>query len=489
MWINVFFRIASLVILASLMLACENPIDNRAKHSGISVDTNAYYAAYQKGNEGDWQIIHSENTLFELKTVTFAVSENKEAYGMVFVCPSQEEGSPNEVYVYYGTAEEMSLIDFNCKKSLGDVGKKAIYGSVKGVTIADLANPQGELVRLAMLDQTLDVWEAYALTVRSGKRDIIALKGRQSGNDLEPDSILIRRNMNVPATAEPLSEILDFDNASSSTFVKRFSESDRSTVNISGNAEGNKLQASVSFISKNATTIRLQSSAKDKFTFLPVPLLEYTGDGAKTNRSEFNPGEGHGLSVIAVSEDGVERSKAIKFFTTSEGLTHNLHLLKPITRSPQLSAKSVDDSQSVILKWNRYQDDVSGEASFYQWLIKGTAADFLTDKAPTVKASRVVWHVAVTSGWLAAVGASGEIFTLVLPAHFELGAYDGAITVDSDWRHEWGFKAGTVLSWEMSAITANEKSTVEDVVDYLSNGKFGKDLAFSEVKVNSTLSK
>jgi len=477
--------------------ACEQ-IKNAFDHSAISVDTNAYYSVYQKNSGDNWRVIVSDNVSFIFKAITFTLDDSDAGFGVVFVCPSSRADRPHEVHVYYSTKPEMELINFNCRKSLDEIIEKPIYGSVSGVQMADTANPDGEFARLAISnDVTVDAWEAYAAIVRSGTRDIVGIKGKHAGDGgVLPEKFLIRRKLQLAASAVPFSQNVDFSGVDISFYTKNFSESSRSIVNITGKNQGDIVQSNISFLSRNKTVLDMLSSSQDNFSFLPIPLDEFTetiDDFVRT--SEFNPGEGHELHVSAQSTDGSVTREVSKFFTVSEGVVHDMNLPAPIADTPLLALKEIDDMQGISLNWNKYQDVASGNTHMYRWEVEGESAAHLPDKVPTEEIGRVKWHITVTPGWLSAVGATGTNYTLVVPTHYEDGESDGVIDKDDAWRKEWGFRATTPVNWQMSAVSVTytdeddddiEDNNAGDVIDYLLNRNIDEDLQFSQVYVSST---
>jgi len=492
-------KVLALTLTALLLSACEQ-IKNAVDHSAISVDTNAYYSVYQKSNSDNWRAIITDNFTFGFKTVTFNLDDSDAGFGVVFVCPSSRPDRPHEVHVYYSTKSEMELINFNCRKSLDEIIEKPVYGSVSGVQMGDAANPEGEFARLAISsDVALDVWEAYAAVVRTGTRDIVGVKGKHAGDGgILAEKFLIRRKLQLAASAVPYSQNVDFSGADISFFTRKFDENSRSIVNITGKNQGDIVQSNISFLSRNKTVLDLLSSTQDSFSFLPVPLDKFTETVDDFVRiSEFNPGEGHELLVSARSSDGSATREVSKFFTVSEGVVHDMNLPAsvPDKDKPRLALTKIDDMQSIDLNWNKYQDAASGNTRLYRWEVEGESAAHLPDKAPVETIGRVKWHITVTPGWLSTVGVIGTNYTLRVPTHYEDGQSDGVIDKDDAWRKEWGFKATTPVDWQMSAISVTQTDENDDgiednnagnVIDYLLNRNIGENLQYSQVYVNST---
>lgn len=481
-------KLFGILVAAMLLSACEQ-IKNAKDHSAISVDTNAYYSVYQKSNTDIWRTVIKDNATFGLKTVAFTLEESNDGFGVVFVCPSDRADRPHEVHVYYSTYSEMELINFNCRKSLDEIIEKPVYGSVSGVEMANTGNPEGEFARLAISnDVEVDAWEAYAAIVRTGTRDIVGIKGKHAvDGSLLPEKFLIRRKLQLAPSAVPYSQNVDFSGVDLSFFTRKFNENSRSVVNVTGNNQGDIVRSKISFLSRNKTVLDLLSSTQDSFSFLPVPLDKFTetvDDFVKN--SEFNPGEGHELFVSAQSSDGSVTREVSKFFTVSDGVVHDMNLPSPISNQPAVALKKVDDMQSIILNWNKYQDATSGDTRLYRWEIEGEAAAHLPDKVPTETIGRVKWYVTVTPGWLNAVGVIGTNYTLVVPTHYEDGQSDGVIDKDDAWRKEWGFRATTPVNWQMSAVSVTENNKAGDVIDYLLNRNIDEKLQFSQVYVSST---
>ena len=487
-------KVLSLMTLIFLLSACEQ-LRNAVSHTAVTVDTNANYSAYQKTSADSWKVIAEQNSTFGFKTNTFTVDDPQSAYGLVFVCPSERADLPHEVHVYYSTEEEMELIDFNCRKSLDDIIEKPIYGTIKGVKMAELdgsANPEGEFVKLAVAkDLTLDAWEAYAVMVRTGTRDIVGLKGKQSVTGvIKPEKFLIRRRVQLAASAVPLILDVDFSDDSFLYFSRAFNENARSNVNILGRNDGDVIRSSLSFISRYKTVLNLETSTQDSFSFLPVPLDEYTETiNDFTEPSEFNPGEGHELIVseVSVASENKEQvnREVSKFFTNSEGINHEMVLPKAISNQPLVALRNVGDMQSIVLNWKDYQDSAVGKTRLYRWEIEGLAAAPLEKKLPKKNIEQVKWFVSVTPGWLKAVGDTDGNHILIIPTHYKKGASGGEVSVDDSWLKEWGFKHTTSVSWKMSAVSVAHTNTAQEVIDYLLNRNISDNLQFSQVFVHS----
>lgn len=481
--------ISTLIVV--LLSGCEQII-NAVDHEAVTVDTNAYYSVYQKTSSDSWRIMTSDNINFGLQTTTFTLGDSQSAFGVVFVCPSRRADRPHEVHVYYSTKAELELVDFNCRKSLDEIIEKPLYGAVKGVAIASSVNPDGEFVRLAMSrDVALDAWEAYAVMVRTGTRDVVGLKGKQAADGLvKSEKFLIRRKVQLAASAVPFPLDVDFSGVDFSFYTENFDENSRSIVNITGKNQGDIIQSNLAFLSRNKTVLDLVSSTEDSFSFLPIPLKKYTQTVDDfVNRFEFNPGEGHELLVSANSStDGAVTRETSKFFTVSEAVVHEMHLPKAISDAnrPSLALVNTGDMQRIALKWNKYQDPESGETKIYRWKVEGLAGEPLPDKKPAEDVGQVNWFITVTPGWLNSVGSTDGKYALVIPTHFENGQSDGSIDKDDYWHKEWGFKASTPVSWQMSAVSAAQNNKAEDVIDYLLNRNIGDDLQFSQVYVRSS---
>jgi len=483
---NSIYRWILLFLLIPLLLACE-ALSNKVDHSSVSVDTNAHYAVYQKAPTKEWIPITSNNLFFGFKTVTFTVDDEQSAYGIVFVCPSSRTDRPHEVHVYYSTKAEMSLIDFNCRKPVDEIIEKPLYGNLVGVRMGDIST-EGEYVRLALSSNVmLDAWEAYAAIVRAGTRDIVAVKGSQPvAGEIEKKDFLIRRKVQLPISDDPFKIDIDFSGSSLSYFNKAFDSDSESTVNITGASAEDVIKANIGFLSRNKTQLNLVSSNQSSFTFLPVPLEEFTGVVNEfVNRFEFNPGEGHELLVSVSADDKITREVS-KFFTTSEGEVHALNLPKPISAPPLLALRQVGGLQSLALNWRAYQDDASGITRMYRWVVDGFAAPALETKPASVAVEQVRWHINVTPGWLNTFGITSGEYTLVIPTHFEGAPGNVTITDNDFWRQEWSFQTRSPVGWQMSAISVTRDNKAEAVIDYLLNRNFDESLQFSQVYTRST---
>jgi len=476
-------RLIGVALVVLVLAGCQNLLNDDAEdRSTVTVDSNAYYAVFKKSEHDEWRIMRADNTGFAPKTMTMTVSKSA-PYGAVFVCPAQRAGEKTEVHIYYATSTEMRFLDFSCRKALDDTVDLPVYGDLKGIETADYEHPTGDVVRLALSDEvTFDAWESYAANVRLGKRDFIGVKGLYESNVFKPKSLLVRRNIVVSAKTG----VVNLDFAQDNDDLTAFSEASRSMVNIEGLQAEEQLEADVSFISLNKTSFSLEKSINPSFDFLPMPLEKITTNNSSFIASDkFHPSEGHVLSVLVKSQEGLVARQSLKLFTESNGEAHDLYLPKNITTSPLLLSKITNELQEMVLQWERYQDEKQGAARLYQWKIAGVSAEFLEDKEPAFISNDLEWHVTVTHEWLTVIGADKESIILSLPTYFEIGDKQGEITEHDYWRREWSFRPDTSTSWEMSVATASAESTTESLVDYLTNKNVTDDFQFSQVFVRS----
>ena len=477
-----------ILVLFAVMLAACDFLENKVNHTAVSVDTNAFYSVYQKKPSDSWRVL-TENNIKGLETITFTVADKNTAFGVIFVCPSKQGDRAHEVHVYYATKAEMERLNFFCLISIDEIIMKPMYGGVNGVTMADINNASGDVVRLAFSkDQSLDVWEAYATLVRSGTRDIVGIRGKSIGEGIiSPERFLIRRQFPLAANTEASNLDVDFSGRDSSYYTAAFDPNTASTVNIIGAKNEDSISAKIGFLSRSQTLLKLDESSSDSFTFLPVPLQEFTEIVDEFyNPFEFNPGEGHELVVTAKAADGLVSREVTKLFTLSDNVTHNVQLPEPVQNFPQLALNKNGDVQNLVIKWNAHNDAASGQTRVYRWIVQGQAADYITDKVPENIVDDVKWHITVTPGWLNAIGARNE-YTLVIPTHFENGLSNVEnIKVKNSWRKEWSFKVSSEVQWEMSAIAVADENKADAVIEYLLNRNFENDIQFSQVYTRSS---
>lgn len=482
--INRVSRLISGVLVMLVLSGCPGLFDAPPEErSTVTVDSNAYYSAFKKSESNEWRIMRANNASFAPKTMTLTVVKDA-PYGAVFVCPAQRIGEKTTVNIYYATSAEMGFLDFSCRKTLEDTVDLPVYGELTGIEIADLDHPTGDVVRLALSDEvTFDVWESYAANVRTGKRDFVGVKGVYEDRKFKPKSLLVRRNINV---SKLKSGIVNLDFTEDNARLTAFSEASRSTVNIEGLQAEEQLEADVSFISLNKTSFSLEKSISPNFKFLPMPLEKIIDSSLfSISPDQFYPTEGHVLSVMVKSKEGLVTRQSLKLFTESNGETHNLHLPKNILTRPQVSSKIENELQAMDLQWARYQDEEQGAARLYQWTIAGVAAKYLEDKEPAFVNDDLEWRLTVTQAWLTAIGAGKENIILSLPTYFEVGDKTGEVTEYDYWRREWSFRPDTVISWEMSVATASADNSTESLVDYLTNKNLTDDFQFSQVYIRS----
>ena len=477
------FVILLLVALTLLMTsACERTVVSR---TGVSVDTRAYYTAYQKNPTSPWRQINFNNRSYTLETQSFTVDKPTDPYAVVFVCPSKRRDVPHQVFVYYATAAEMTLLDFGCKKPPADIVKKPLYGKIGGVTLADLEDPQaGELVHLALSStDSLTALEAYAAKVPVGQRDVVAFKGKQIASAnvvIKPEAFVIAREVSSLSEA---SERVDVAFGSAlGGYSADFDPANESSVAITGVNAGEDFSAEVSFLSTNKSLLKLVQTKQQSFQFTPVPLDEFTGAdlGGFFNSNEFYPGEGHELSVTVGSADGQIEREVRKFFTVSNAATHKLHLPRAIDFSPTLSLQSITQFQKMSMAWPEYEDIAAGKTQLYRWVFDGTAAQVSGEKQPDPIISQVRWYVHATPGWLNLVSETAGNLSLTLPVKYDVDVVRDGENVDV-WPDDWSFRAATTVDWTFSVFSSDEQGDSGAIVEYLLNRNIVENYTFTQV--------
>ena len=475
------------VLLLMLLLGgCEN-IDI-VKRTGVSVDTNAYYTAYQKAPTDAWQQINFDNKIYTGKTLSFAMNEPTDSYGVVFVCPSKRRDLPHDIYVFYATAAEMTLLDFKCRKAQDEIVTRALYGKISGVNLATSANSDGELVHIALSSTvSSNVLEAYAEQVPTGRRDAVAYKGKHSlaGNFIEkPEAFLITRNIGSSTSVDSEKINLGFDSGSS--YSANFNFAHESPVTISGKNDTDNMSASVSFLSQNKSLLKLFETTQTSFSFVPIPLDAFTSKvEGFFNQNEFIPGEGHELNATVYSADGKIDREVRKFFTLSNAQPHNINLPKAIDFPVSLTPKSTGKYQFIDSTWSEYNDVGSGKTQLYRWVIDGSAADLPADKKPDVEVTKVRWNVHVTPGWISNLSRTSGSFSLTLPVNFESSAQKRGVSVDV-WSDDWSFETGTSLEWEFTAFATSDKGSSGAVIEYLLNRNIVENYTFTRASMRSS---
>jgi len=480
-------KLVGFISLFAALAACENTV----KHISMTVDTNAYYSAYQRKPADEWRPLDYGNSRYDIRTLTFNVENENTPYSLVFVCPSSRGDLPHEVYVYYSTAKEMNLIDFKCRRAAVDIITKPLYGKVLGVNTADSINTQGEFVHLGLSrDVSLNVHEAYAAIVASGQRDIVGYKGKQAidSNIVQsPEKFIIQRGISLALTEKPQEVDVDFSGDSSTFYTKDFNPTSISTVSISGLAENEQLSAKVGFLSEKKTYLELASSKASSFSFLPVPLTN-AEDVDDASFSNFNLGEGHELEVNVLDDEGKVSRQARKFFTESNSEVHEMRLPPVISNTPALSLQNQGDLQQISASWKQYQtgdDELS--AKLYRWELTGIAAPYLETEKPATIVGAVKWIISITPGWLEGSSNSGGSYAMRLPTDFDTDVFGPQGDKFYVWRKEWGFRASSPVDWEMSAISVSDNANSQDVVDYTLNRNFVRNFSYGQVYLRDSI--
>lgn len=482
-----FLRVGAVLLCLQLLSACENKVN----HTSVSVDSNAYYAVYQKDLGEAWKTVSYDNTDFGFETITFNVDGVSSPYSVVFVCPSSRVDRPHEVFIFHTTPAEIKLLDFKCRKVEEDIVQKALYGEVLGVQMASSTNPQGEMAVIGVSkDVSIGAHEAYASLVKGGSRDFVAMKGKLQGIWIgQPEVFYIKRSVNIGLSLLPFTSNVDFTGNDIGVTLRNFNEAERTTININNTNAGDVLDANIGFLSRNKTFLELAKSQQPNFSFVPVPLDEYTQpvDGF-VNAWEFYPGEGHELKIQTYNAEGKVSRQFWKLFTKSDASKNiTVNLPTALGGSTALALQNDDDLQSIIVNWNAYSDFSVGNTGIYQWTFQGLAAPYEAGLKPTVVAEHVKWIVTVTPGWLASASRSSGNYTLLLPTNFNTLVKDFSNNLKNGWRKEWGFRASSPVDWELAAITISNGSTAEDVVNYLLNRKFQKGFEFTQSYTRSTI--
>lgn len=482
---RVNIRLLIVLVLISLFVsACENTVS----HTSVTLDSNAVYAVYRKSPSDEYRVIAHNNNRYSLKTVTFTVEKKTSPYTMLFVCPSNRGNNPHEIYIYYATAEEMNIVDFKCRRADEDIIEKPVYGKVSGVSVANSQDNIGEIARVALSNEvSLDAHEAYALIVKSGQRDAVAYKGKQSVSGLvvdKPETFYIERGKALALTTDPQVIDVDFNGGEIGVYVSEFG-SEPSSVTVQGLNEGERLTSTLGFLSEKKTYLELKASEAQSFSFTEVPLTVADED-VKLEESNFHPGEGHELIVTAHDSNDDEARKYTEIFTVSKDKIHNIALPSTMSNSPAATLINLGDLQEIIVSWNSYLN--SGfTTGLYRWQFEGLAAPHQEGEAPDIEVNNVKWVVYVTPGWLKQIGGTKNSYALKLPTDFELNLKDDVGDPIYAWRKEWAFRASTVVNWELSAFSMSEEARANDIVEYLLNRKFDKSFSFTQANIRNSI--
>lgn len=485
-------KIVSLLIATLLITSCDSRVV--IERVGVSVDTNAYYTAYQKASTSEWNQINFNNAAYEPETLSFTLEELTDSYGVVFVCPSQRRGVPHKVFAYFATGAEMTLLDFSCKKPPQDVLQSSMYGVINGVTPATLANPQGELVKVALSStRTVTALQAFAAEVPIGTRDVVAIKGLQKAgeNTIDtPKQFAIYRGF-TELNEKPQKTDFSFDGSSFANslpgYSADFNQADESSVVITGVNENDVLLTEVGFLSINKTLINLVSTDQSTAKFLPVPLDEFTNAdlGGFFNLNEFQPSEGHELSATVKTADGLIEREVREFFTLPISL-HTLNLPKAIDFAPTFLVTNEKALQKINPVWSEYKDDASGKTQLYRWVFEGSAGKLSGKNLPSVEVKGVQWLIHITPGWLSNANRTAGTFSLSLPVKFDSVATSGGRSVDV-WSDSWSFESGTPIDWELTVFVTDEKGSSGAIIEYLLNRNFAENYRFSKVYLRSSV--
>lgn len=453
-----------------------------ATKTAVSINSNAYFTVFQDATGSAWQtrLGSWRNAQYRPITISFTVPNTSSPYGITFACPSTNGNKPHEVFVFYATPAEMDVIDFNCKKSQDDIVLRSIYGKVEGVNISSSENFIGEQARISLSkDVTLNAWEAYAVTLRSGARDAVGFKGEQKlGQQIDQDVFYIHRNAAFGTSSDPQRVDIDFSGDNIAVFAEPFNPANTSVVNVSGISAGEVVDASVGFLSANQSLLTLAKSDQASFSFVPVPLKLFSGSVSNfLNKDEFNPGEGHELIVETRDIDGKPLRRASKFFTTSNATTHNIVLPQIVPAAPLVGLRNTGEAEEPVVNWSAFSDSAAGVTQLYRWHFNGLAAEPKADQPSNVNVDEVDWTVYVTPGWLKAINGSTQNYSMVIPSEYPVFAMDVDPVTNKNfvaytWRQEWSLKASSALDWEYTAITVGEKFSAKDVIDYILNRQF-----------------
>lgn len=483
------FKFIAIVGTLIALSACENT----TVQTSMTVDSNAYYSAYQRKPTDEWIALDYNNARYDITTRTFNVENDSTPYSIVFVCPSSRGDQAHEIYVYYSTAKEMNLIDFKCRRAAADIISKPLYGKILGVKTADKIDPQGELVHLGLSrDVALDVHEAYAAIVTSGSRDIVAYKGKQASDSnavQTPETFIIQRGVSLALTIKPQEIDVDFRDGSSTFYKTSFDPALRSNVVINGLAQNENVSAKVGFLSEKKTYLALARSSSPNFSFIPVPLTA-ADDVESATRENFKAGEGHELVVNVTDADGLISRQVSKFFTESNAVNHSMFLPPAISNQPALSLVNEGDLQQITAAWKPYETgSVEQPTRMYQWVFTGIAAPYLEGQNPRVNVGAVKWIVSITPGWLE--GTSNAInngsFAMRLPMSFDTNVLSQKGDKIYVWRKEWAFRASSPVDWELSAISVSDDANSQDVVDYSLNRNFVRNFSFAQVYLRDSI--
>ncbi len=479
-----FFRLIVVSCFVPLFSAC----DNTVSHTSMTLDSNAYYAVYQKSPTDKWRVISYNDTRYGLKTVTFTLEDDTTPYTLVFVCPSNRGDNPHEIFVYYATAKEMDLVDFKCRRANEDIIKKPVYGKVEGVSIVDSKNSLGEIAYIALSkDVSLNAHEGYAAIVQSGRRDAVAYKGKQKENGLdaiEPEEFYIERGVLLALTTNPQAVDIDFSGKKNGVYVGKFATGVSSSVEIFGLGDNESVRSKLGFLSGKKSYLELKESAATNFSFVDVPLT-LAAEDATLEESNFHPGEGHELIVDVFDENGSEIKKFTKLFTIPENKKHAIRLPTELSDKTTTKLNNVGNLQEIVFNWKAYQSNEMA-AELYRWQFIGIAAPYNEDEKPDVDVNQVKWSVYVTKGWLDHMSETTGSYTLKLPTDFNVVVNDSLGDPIYVWRKEWGFRESTPIEWEMGAITISAEGRSNDVVEYLMNRNFNKSYSFSQANIRGS---
>lgn len=482
-----------IISLSLLLFACDKVVV--VERTSVSVDTNAYYTAFQKNPDEEWNEINFNNDAYLPETYTLTIEELNDPYAVVFVCPSDKSHLPHQVFVYYATPQEMRLIDFTCRIAPEEIKYRPVYGKINGVERATLNNPQGELVHLALSNSvSLNILGAYAAEVAKGRRDIVAFKGKHALNDIEvesPESFLIFRRVTDGANLNALRADAGFTSTDAG-YAAPFNLDARSTVVVNGLNAGEVADSEVRFVSTNKSVLHLVKSKENNFSFLPVPLKASTKELGDTfsNPDEFDKHEGHEINVKVMDNSGNIDRQVTKFFTLSNAQQHVVNFPDPLDTMPNLSSQTSGKYQIISATWNEYNDELDGEAKLYRWIFEGQAADPAVDTTSnsSVVANRidnVRWVVNISPAWLKLTNRTPGVFSFSLPKNF-ISRVERNNSIVDVWSDDWGFKAGTAISWEFGVYSASDSGNVENIVDYLINRNIVENFSLSEVHARAT---
>ncbi len=413
----------------------------------LNIQSNAYFMAFQNGGpEAPWEVRVRDNSDYNPLTRGVSVDNNSRRFGLLFACPSQQEGDPHRVTLYLGVAGEIRMLRHTCRKAEQERTVQRIYGSVRGVAENRLDAPSSEMAVVALdADVSMVAYEGYAAKTFLRSRDVLAFKGELDARNNQIAPQRFYRELST-ASGELVRIDIDFDDAGRTADVVGTA---LGQVSIVGRKTGESLHSLLGFISEKGTFLPLVESREANFGYRAVPRR------GKNGGLFINEGEGHRLRV-EVNAEAVPTRRVVVFFREQ----HDVEVTVPQAPAGQpgydISVRTSGKRLEVTARLPSYDDANYGAGTLYRLRFLGDASE---------AGLPLEWTVYLTQQWL----GSDSSLSLRLPF---LEGLEG-------WRTGWEFKAASRVESFLSTFASRAKAG--EILDHLQTGRFADGLVYAEI--------